>query len=251
MIPLLYEDDYMAAFDKPAGLVVTKAESVKAETVEQMLSGIAPYSSLERSGIVHRLDKDTSGVLLVAKTPLFKQQLHDLFEQRMVQKSYLALVHGNILHQTATIDAPIMRNPKNREKFTVGPEGREAQSQIQVLERYSLPIFEILSSRDHFTKKERVYYEQHAKDYTYVQVMPKSGRTHQIRVHMQYIHHPLVSDAVYLNRKLLRADTVWCPRHFLHAATIAFVHPVTGLEIKVECQLPDELVQAKSYLLPA
>lgn len=247
MLSFIYEDDYFVAVDKPAGIVVTKADSVKSETIEDMLSQNSPFNNLERSGIVHRLDKDTSGVLLVAKTSEMKQHLHDIFEQRDIQKTYLALVHGHLETETGTIDAPIMRNPKNREKFTVGESGRSAVSRFEVISKHQLPIYEVLSERDHITKKEHLYYDMHAKNYSYIKVFPRTGRTHQIRVHMQFIHHPLVSDAVYVNRKLLRADTLWCPRHFLHAHKIEFKHPVTGLDVKLESPLPLELKLALSH----
>ena len=245
---MLYEDDCLLVINKQAGVVVSTADSVIDTTIEDYLMGLSPFSGLERAGIVHRLDRDTSGLLIIAKSEEIKLKLQALFYERKIRKTYLALVHGSIEPDTGEIEAPIVRNPKNRHKFTVGAGGRDSSTNFEVIERYSLPVFEMLSERSNITKKEVKYYEDHAKYYSYVRLFPKTGRTHQIRVHMQYIRHPLVSDTVYLNKKLYRLDKIWCQRHFLHASEVRFSHPKSGKNIEIICPLPSDLESALSLL---
>lgn len=248
-IPVLYEDDYLVALDKPAGLTVTRAESVKEETLEDyLLQTFAWASTVERGGIVHRLDKDTSGVILVAKHEEAKVQLQRLFHDRYVEKTYTALVHGSLVQDEGRIVGAIARNPKNREKFAVLDEGREAETLYRVGQRYKIDQMVLLSGREKVSKKEKQYYHMHAAEYTLVQCFPKTGRTHQIRVHMQHLGHPLVSDAIYTNRKLYRLDVTWCQRHFLHASEIRFQHPFTELELRISSELPPELRIALEHI---
>lgn len=244
-IPVIFEDQYFVALDKPAGLTVTRAESVKEETLEDYLIQTYPWAkSVERGGIVHRLDKDTSGIILVAKSEESKQSLQALFHDRVVQKTYTTLVHGAVSADAGTIVGAIARNPKNREKFAVLTDGREAETLYQVDRRFKIDPMTFLTERDKITKKEKQYYLTHAADYSLVRCFPKTGRTHQIRVHMQHIGHPLVSDGTYTNRKLYRLDVTWCPRHFLHASEIEFKHPFTDIEIKIGLEIPEDLREA-------
>lgn len=241
---VLLEDPYLLIIDKPSGLVVNRAESVAGETVQDWVesylrtgpvaSSSRPMSSgepagtrrdslqsrhpsdfIERSGTVHRLDKETSGVLLIAKTPEVFEELQRQFKERLVEKTYVALVHGRVTPEEGIITAPVGRLPWNRERFGVFPGGRPAETKYKAIKHYG--------------------------EYSLVEFYPKTGRTHQIRVHAKSIGHPVVSDTFYAGRKTSRQDRKWCPRLFLHAAKVSFAHPVGGKRITVEAPLPEDL----------
>lgn len=212
MIPAIYADDYLAVIDKPSGMTVNRAETTKAEkTVEDWFESI----NLPRHGIVHRLDKDTSGLLIIAKTQASLTDLQAQFKARLVKKTYLALVHGRLEPATGTINLPVARNPVNRRRFGVFITGRPAVTGYQTVTAYS--------------------------DYSLLQVFPKTGRTHQIRIHFKHLNHPLVSDPFYLGKKRLKQDRGWCPRLFLHSHQLSFTHPVTKAIINLTAVLPDDL----------
>lgn len=213
---IIFEDDSLLVIDKPAGVVVNRAESQKGETLEDWAAqkGIA----VERSGIVHRLDKDTSGILVIGKTPEAFENLKDQFKSREVVKKYLALVHGKVIPAEGTINAPIERNPFNRRHFGVFPGGREATTDYKVYNNYN----------DY-------------KNYTLLELTPHTGRTHQIRVHLKYINHPIVSDPIYGGRKNYQADLKFCPRLFLHATYLRIKHPQTGETLEFNSSLPSDL----------
>lgn len=236
-IQILYEDEYLFAVVKQAGMIVNKADSAKAvQTLQDFtekklrLKNISPteqekkaytingYSKfdefLSRGGIVHRLDKETSGIILVAKTPQIFIELQDQFKNKTVKKKYIALVHGEI-EKGDTINAPIGRLPWNRMRFGILPEGRSAITAFKIVKKY--------------------------KNYTLIEVYPETGRTHQIRVHMQHIGHPIVSDALYAGRKIARDDRKKLERHFLHAEGITLLHPVTREKMDLHAPLPDDL----------
>ncbi len=210
---ILFEDTSLLVLDKPSGLTVNRAESQKEETLEDWLA--KRIVSVERSGIVHRLDKDTSGLLLAAKTPEALINLQDQFKSREVVKKYLALVHGIVLPGEGTISAPIERNPFNRMRFGVFPGGREARTDYRVLRQFG--------------------------EYALLELTPHTGRTHQIRVHLKYINHPIVSDPIYGGRKNYQADIKLCSRLFLHATYLRIRHPVTGEWLEFNCPLPSDL----------
>lgn len=215
MIPVVFEDGLILVLDKPAGMTVNRAESTRnQETVEDLL----PVSSLPRRGIVHRLDKDTSGLLLVAKTAAALTHLQKQFKDRLVKKTYLAMVHGRVEPTSGRINLPVGRNPLKRQRFTVLIGGRQAVSDYRVIKAYP--------------------------DYSWLEVYPKTGRTHQIRVQFKHLNHPLVSDSLYLGDKRLKQDRRWCPRLFLHSHKLSFTHPASGAIINLEAKLPDELKQA-------
>jgi 23S rRNA pseudouridine1911/1915/1917 synthase len=247
-IPVIHEDEWIVVLDKPPGLVITKAESVKEETLEEYLKDNFGLGNVERCGIVHRLDKDTSGVLVVAKNNVIKETLQKAFAEREVHKHYLALVHGDLSPLVGVLELPIIRNPRNREKFVVSSVGRYAKSEYSVRARYQLDLDKVLESRQKLTKKEKAYYLNHALKYCLVDVYPFTGRTHQIRVHMQHLGVPLVSDKVYLNKKLARLDVTWCPRHFLHAYEVGFTHPATHDPVIFCSELSSDLNLALSCL---
>ncbi len=181
-----------------------------------------------RAGIVHRLDKETSGVMLVAKTLDSFIELQKQFKERVIEKNYIALAHGKILPAKGEINVPVGRLEFNRKRFGVVAGGRESVTHYEV-ERYleSPKTKEILS---------------------FVRLFPKTGRTHQIRVHLQYIGHPIFGDELYAGRKVSREDRRVLPRVFLHAAHISFTHPINGKKMDFEAPLPNELSEVlKSF----
>ena len=164
-----------------------------------------------RPGIVHRLDKDTSGLIVVAKTAGVRGGLQAQFQTRTVQKTYLTLVHDVPSTPEGEVNAPIGRDPRQRKRMAVVKDGRPAQTEYRVLETFG--------------------------QYALLVVSPKTGRTHQIRVHMASIRHPVVGDRVYGRRK----QGIECPRQFLHAGRMAFIHPVSGEQMEFSAPLPDDL----------
>jgi len=223
---IIYQDDSFMVVDKPAGWIVNDAETaINQPTLQSWLAkqkfplaGDREY----RSGIVHRLDKETSGILLVAKTKETFKGLQKQFKERKIRKTYLALVHGHVERGQGEIVAPVGRLPWRRDRFGVLPGGREATTGYKVTR----------------------YYDTKSGDYSLVEFYPKTGRTHQIRIHAKYLGHPIVADEFYAGRKTARNDRKWCPRLFLHAAKISFFHPKTGKRVTFESRLPQELEEA-------
>ncbi|MBI4038935.1 RluA family pseudouridine synthase [Candidatus Daviesbacteria bacterium] len=251
MFPLkiIFQDESLIILDKPPDLVVDRAETTKGMTLEDLLLKDVG-NKLPRGGIVHRLDKDTSGLIMVAKTPKALENLQDQFKKRLVKKKYLALVHG-FLMESGVVEGAIARNPKNREKFTVIPGGREAVTQYEILERLQFTdsrLQEIFSdfNKIQFRKLQTMNYQP----YTLLAVRPKTGRTHQIRVHLKYIGRPIVADEKYAGRKVYRLDKRWCPRLFLNAAKIGFYHPSSGKWMELESPMPEDLKQVLDKLDP-
>lgn len=245
---IIYEDDALFVFDKPPGLVINEAETQQQETLEKWLRD-EKHSTITRSGIVHRLDKDTSGILLVAKTKDAMAVLQEQFADRQTQKEYIALVHNSVIESTGTITANLVRNPVNRHKFsTTIKQGRAAETSWRADMQYQMTSEIIDRMLPGLNKNQRRYYHQHAKSYTLLTLFPKTGRTHQIRVHMQALRYPLVSDTVYTGRKLLKLDKLWCARQFLHAAKLSFVHPTTGEMMTFNSSMPEDLISALAVL---
>lgn len=235
-IPLciIYEDDYLAVIDKPAGMVVHPAAGVRSGTLvnallyrypelAEMVAGDAEdeedSAGPPRPGIVHRLDKDTSGVLVVAKSADVRAALQGQFRARTVQKVYLTLVHEVPASPEGRISAPIGRDRRQRKRMAVVRDGRPALSEYRVIETYG--------------------------QYALLEVAIHTGRTHQIRVHMAFIKHPVVGDAVYGRRK---KGQLALPRQFLHAHRIAFMHPVTGEPVECTAPLPVDLQEVLDRL---
>jgi 23S rRNA pseudouridine1911/1915/1917 synthase len=229
---ILYQDKFIAVLDKPAGWVVNRAETVKRETIQDWIETNLKFKignlKSYRSGIVHRLDKDTSGILLVAKTPKAFENLQRQFKERRVKKRYWALVHGKVQPAQGIIRVPISRSPFDRKRFGIFLGGKEAETRYKRISNLKSQI-----SNDEFTLLE---------------LEPKTGRTHQIRVHLKYIGHPVVGDEFYAGRKTVRADRSWCPRQFLHASAITLFHPETGRKVEFHSPLPAELKNALKYL---
>ena len=223
-LDIRYEDSDILVVNKPAGMVVHPGTGHESGTLVNALlahcTDLAGIGNTKRPGIVHRLDKDTSGLLVVAKNDKALQGLQEQFKNRTVGKKYLALVHGQIQPESALIDAPIGRDPKQRKKMSVIAPGsprassaraRSAQTQYQALTFYN--------------------------DYTLIECALFTGRTHQIRVHLSYIDYPIVGDQVYGRRK----QPFPLKRHFLHAAELTIKHPTDQRELIFTAELPPEL----------
>ena len=210
-LDIVYEDDDVIVVNKPQGMVVHPAPGHPDHTLVNALLYHSPLSTINgtfRPGIVHRIDKDTSGLLMVAKNDLAHQSLAEQLRNKTNKREYLALVYGQIKEDEGTIDAPLGRNPQDRKKQAVVKGGRHAVTHFKVMKRYD--------------------------NFTLVKCILETGRTHQIRVHMKYIGHPLVGDLLYGPRKVIGKDG-----QFLHAALLGFKHPRTGKELVFEAPLPE------------
>lgn len=227
-IPLniVYEDDDLVVVNKPAGIVVHPAGGNYSGTLANALAfhfeQLPSSSGSVRPGIVHRLDRDTSGLLIVAKNEESMENLSDQFRDRTVLKSYVALVHGRVDQDSGRIDQPIARDPGNRTRMAVVRSGRSALSLYKVRRRY--------------------------QRFTLLDVELKTGRTHQIRVHLAWLRHPVVADETYgggrdnnIQDAQMRARIRNLGRHFLHAQKVGFTHPRTGARLEFETPLPEEL----------
>lgn len=228
---IIFQDSTILVLNKPSGWVVNDAETTKnLHTVQRFLQKNFDYAIVKskdmRSGIVHRLDKETSGVLLVAKTKEAFENLQKQFKERRVEKVYVALVHGKVEPKKGVIESNISRNPWNRKKFGVFPGGREAVTKYKVLNIKHLD----------------------GEPYSLLELYPKTGRTHQIRVHLKHIGHPIVSDKTYVGRKTWRHDTKWCPRLFLRAHSISFKHPSTSKKVAFDLEISQDLKDALKTL---
>ncbi len=213
--PVLFEDDVLLVVNKPPGIVVNRAESVKGETVQDWVEQTYHLFIDNRAGIVHRIDKETSGILLIAKTLPAFTELQRQFKERLIHKTYLAIVHGKLVPDEGEIRAPVGRLPWNRERFGIVPGGKEAVTKYKVL--------------------------RHLKEFSLVELYPETGRTHQIRVHLKYINHPILGDYLYAGRKTARDDRTWAKRVMLHAWKLACTHPATGKKLAFEAQIPDDM----------
>lgn len=228
-IPIIFDDNALLVIDKPAGVVVNRSENVAEETIQDWAENKLGIKNLElrikennfynRAGIVHRLDKETSGLLLIAKNPQVFTQLQVQFANRTVTKKYMALVHGQVLPAEGKICVPVGRLPWNRRKFGVISSGRVAET-----------IYNAIS-----------YYKYENKIYTLLEACPHTGRTHQIRIHLKYLNHSIVGDELYAGRQVYQEDMTFCPRLFLHAAYLCFQHPVFLKTLEIKCELTDEL----------
>jgi len=223
-IPLkvVYEDAHLLAVDKPAGMVVHPAAGHASGTLVNALLArcpqVANVGGLERAGTVHRLDKDTSGLLLVAKDPATHAALQHQFKHRQVRKTYLALVEGRVQPREGVIEAPVGRDRRERKRMAVVKTGRPALTQYRVVETF--------------------------RDHTLLEVRPHTGRTHQVRVHLAWLGYPVVGDRVYGHRR----QPLLPHRHFLHARELQFTHPATGEALTLTAPLPSELASVLARL---
>ena len=235
-IPLkvLYEDRHLIVVDKPAGLVVHPAVGHYSGTLVNALlhrcPDLAGIGGVLRPGIVHRLDKDTSGVLVVAKDDPAHRSLSDQFRKHTAERRYMGIVFGQ-LSDEGQVDAPVGRHPTHRKKMSARPrKGREARTHWRVLERF--------------------------RSFTLAEFRLETGRTHQIRVHLSSIGHPILGDPLYGGRKRmasveslpLRQGLQRLRRQALHAASLGFVHPATGEALKFDSSLPEDILEAVGLL---
>jgi len=220
---IIYEDDSLFVIDKPAGWIVNEATTTKNQPVLQTWLRKFEYPLVNdmdcRHGIVHRLDKETSGVMIVAKNKDAFEKLQAEFKNREVQKTYTALVHGKLIPEEGKIEVPVGRLPWRKDRFGIVTGGRD-----------SLTLYKVLK-----------FFPGNNAGHTLVEFYPKTGRTHQIRIHCKYIGHAIVADEFYAGRKTARNDRVWCPRLFLHAKSIEFIHPVNEKIVRFASDLPEDL----------
>lgn len=226
-LDIRYEDEWMLVLSKQAGLCVHPSEGHYGATLANALvyryghEGLAHVQGDDRPGIVHRLDMETSGLMMCAKDDAVGNALQDMIRLRTVDRRYLTLVHGNIAHDTGLIDEPIARSDGNRLRMAVSdkPGARSAVTTFKVLERFEAARFD--------------------EGYTLLECKLFTGRTHQIRVHMKYIHHCCVGDPMY--KSGTEKAQMGLERQFLHSYSIAFDHPVTGEHVHLLDALPPEL----------
>ncbi|PZC41904.1 MAG: 23S rRNA pseudouridine synthase [Chloroflexi bacterium] len=214
-LDIIYEDNCILVIDKPAGIAVHPAPGHQNQTIANALinhnPGVSNIGANSRPGIIHRLDMDTSGLLITAKNELAHRKISEQFADRTIQKSYYALVNGIPENSQAIIDAPIGRSPFNRQQMDIVSTGKSALTQYEIVDTY--------------------------KSHSLLKVSPRTGRTHQIRVHLKSIGHPVVGDSMYgkVDPEL--------NRHFLHASSISFTHPESGEPLSLKSDLPIQLSQ--------
>lgn len=220
-LDIVYEDKYLLVVNKPSGMVVHPAVGNHTGTLVNAVmfhcgDQLSSINGVVRPGIVHRIDKDTSGLLVIAKTDAAHRGLAEQFAVHSIKRAYRAVVYNNIKEDDGRVDAPIGRNPKDRLKMAVvsADKGRRAVTNYHVIER--------------------------SGKFTYVECRLETGRTHQIRVHMAYIGHPLLGDPLYGPRKGMSGVT----GQVLHAKELGFVHPITGEYMEFDSELPPEFVKA-------
>lgn len=193
---------------------------------------------------MHRLDKETSGVMILAKNEESFTNLQSQFKKGLVNKTYIALVHGELSPKEGEIKVPVGRLPWNRIKFGILPGGRESETKYKVLSimHYAMPAGRQVS------KGKPASRQGGREQLSLVEVYPKTGRTHQIRIHMRHIGHPVFADALYAGRKISRDDRKLLPRHFLHASKISFSHPRTKGIVSFKSDPPQDLARLLSML---
>ncbi|WMM89917.1 RluA family pseudouridine synthase [Heyndrickxia coagulans] len=220
-LDIYYEDADVLVVNKPKGMVVHPSNGHFTGTLVNGLmyhcKDLSGINGVLRPGIVHRIDKDTSGLLMVAKNDYAHEKLAAQLSEKTVTRKYFALVHGNIPHEAGTIDAPIGRDPADRQRMAVVDNGKDAVTHFHVLERFDR--------------------------YTFIECRLETGRTHQIRVHMKYIGHPLAGDPKYGPKK-----TIDFGGQALHAGVLGFRHPRTGETLTFEAPLPDDFAHLLNTL---
>ena len=215
-LDIVYEDEYLLVVNKPSGMVVHPAAGVYHGTLVNALmyhcNQLSHINGDVRAGIVHRIDKDTSGLLVACKNNMAHKSLSEQLKEKTTTRKYIAIVTGSISHNLGKINAPIGRDPDNRQKMAVVENGKSAVTHFRVLDRF--------------------------KNYTLLELELETGRTHQIRVHMAYIGHPVLNDPLYGTKKQTTPFG-----QYLHAKTLGFKHPRTGEYMEFDSELPQEFVE--------
>lgn len=214
-INVLYEDDDIAVIDKPRGLIVHPTNDEEISLVNFLLYRFTSLSDIDetRPGIIHRLDKDTSGLLIIAKNNEAHEKMKDLFKSREIYKEYITIAVGTFTDEVTVVDKGIMRDPIKKIKMCASDEGKRAISEIHLLKQND--------------------------DYSYLKVIIKTGRTHQIRVHLAYLNHPVLGDRTYGYRGKIKMDG-----QVLHCRKVSFIHPITNNLIEIESEVPEYFKEA-------
>ena len=214
-IKVLYEDDDIAIIDKPRGLIVHPTNDEEISLVNFLLYRFASLSDIDetRPGIIHRLDKDTSGLIIIAKNNEAHEKMKELFKSREIYKEYITICVGNFDDEVTVVDKGIMRDPIKKIKMCASDEGKKAISEIHLLKQND--------------------------DYAYLKVVIKTGRTHQIRVHLAYLNHPVLGDRTYGYRGKIKMDG-----QVLHCRKVSFIHPITNNLIEIESEVPTYFKEA-------
>jgi len=223
-LDVIYEDEYILVINKPSGTVVNRSNTYDDKTLQDILDESYSFEESEsefkdRSGIVHRLDKETSGCLVIAKDEESFLNLQKQFKDRRVEKEYIALVNGRVGEDALEIEAPIGRNPKSPLKFSVVSSGKPALTKIEKIKDIEID----------------------GNSFSLLKVMPKTGRTHQIRVHLSALNHPVVSDQLYCSKKLFEMNRNVFNRLMLHSSFLSIFHPKTQENMRFEAPLPNLL----------
>jgi len=237
-LEVLYEDDNFLCINKPSGMVVNRSETHKGYTLQDWTEDNVILEDTpsekeftNRVGLVHRLDKETSGVLLIAKNANTFKKLQEQFKERTVEKSYLALVFGTFkdikIGEVFRVDAPISRNPSNRQSFAIVRGGRSSITEFKILQGYSL---------------------KDTPGYTLIECRPKSGRTHQIRVHLTALNHPVIGDKLYSGKKRSKKYEKVFKRQFLHSQKITFNNPSTNKSLTIVAPAPKDFEIVLNFL---
>ncbi|MBQ6240068.1 MAG: RluA family pseudouridine synthase [Firmicutes bacterium] len=220
-LDIVYEDEDLVVLNKPKGMVVHPAPGNESGTLVNALlyhfgDSLSGINGVQRPGIVHRIDKDTAGLLVVCKTDRAHRGMAEMLAVHDIERAYHAIVYGNFQQDEGTVDAPIGRDPRDRKRMAICEDGRRAVTHYRVIERFG--------------------------NFTYIEARLETGRTHQIRVHMRSIGHPLLGDPVYGPKELPRIPGIKAADldgQMLVAKVLGFVHPITGEEMRFETDLPD------------
>lgn len=283
-ISIVYEDNDLLAINKPAGIVVNRSQTTSELTIQDWVEercgewgsngdmgethetefGDPVEIFKQRSGIVHRLDKETSGILLIAKHPAALQWYMQQFKDRLTEKTYIGLVHGKVQPSEGTIDLPIARNSQMRLQYAVREDGKASQTIYKVLNFFPNVDVQKIEQYVHFQQQEHADFSSHhiqglsknfrraAKIYqgfSLIEMKPKTGRTHQLRVHFSHLRHPIVGDKTYSGSKRRSIDHVWCERHFLHALRLKITQYRTNSELNIEAPLSEDLQKVLEFLV--
>ncbi len=221
---IIFENENYFVVEKPSGWITNEAGTTTNQPVLQTwiknnFNYALKDSFEERNGIVHRLDKETSGIILVAKNKEAFYALQSQFKERVVKKKYYALVHGIPVQKEGVISEPVGRLPWRRDRFGVLTGGREAVTRYQVTKTF----------------------ENKLEKFALLTLTPETGRTHQIRIHLKHLGHPIVGDSFYAGRKTARKDRKWCPRLFLHAGEISFKDVTSNEYLNFVSDIPEDL----------